>query len=62
MQNNPAIPIVKKFRNLKPKCNKKGPENIKNNANAMYFIPFDNISLFVLIVEVISGFSYGTVF
>lgn len=50
MQNKPAIPIVKKLRNLKPKCNKNGPENIKNKAIAINFIPFDNTSLFVLIV------------
>lgn len=57
IQNKPAIPIVKKFRSLKPKCSKNGPENIKNNAIDMYFIPLDNISLFVLIIEIISCFS-----
>ena len=50
IQNSPAIPIVKKFLNLNPKCRRKGPENIKNSAIAMYFMPFDNTSLFVLII------------
>ena len=50
IQNKPAIPIVKKLRNLNPRCNKKGPENIKNKAIAINFIPFDNTSLFVLII------------
>lgn len=60
IQHIPAIPIVKKFRSLNPKCNKKGPENIKNKAIAINFIPFVKSSLFVLIIKMISGFSYRT--
>lgn len=62
IQHNPAIPIVKKFRNLKPRCIKNGPVNIKNKAKAIYFMPFDKISLFVLIIIIISGFSNRTMF
>jgi len=53
IQKSPAIPIVRKLRNLNPKCNKNGPENIKNKAIAINFIPFDNTSLFVLMCVMI---------